>query len=541
MDSYNTVAFAGTFLDPTSAKIGLALCLSAYAIYGSFAVALCFFRPEERNKSTDFFITARNSQSVLWSACSWFASAMGVWTLTGPPSIATGTGVLGLINLSVFTGLPLVMLAFFGSSVRENVPNATSVSSYAKWRYGTIAQIFVLLIVLLYLTMSLLTEYQAIAGIFATFFGCSPYVPLITVGIITMIYTTLGGLYVSIITDLFQTSIVLLLTLGATIYLGVSFKDQPALGPLPDYLGVTAYGWETFATLAIPFICGTFYGEGFWQRVWSAKDNRSLCLGAVIGGSLASIVIFILGFGGILAYWSGRVSFDETRPFDSNYAFFYAFADSTGTISPVVTIVILLFGTVMNESAVDSFQNAITDTLTTVAIGLFGLKVQPIYVRAVVLLANIPLMAGAAYLSTRNVSILNTFGVANLITTMTFPPLAAGLLPQLNNLLTSFSAIGSCVCAFFSTMVYAFLAYGNLVDGMANVWWTPNYDYKAFLVAFISSIVFIPVCIGVEAVGRNLLGLKMPHFNPDKDKKPAPPVDGVVAVDSAVANAIKSA
>ncbi|KAI9348515.1 hypothetical protein BDR26DRAFT_833871 [Obelidium mucronatum] len=535
--NFNSDAFTATFLDPEAARIGLGLCLAAYAAYGAVALALCYLRPEERNKSADFLITARNSQPLLWSSCSWFASAMGAWTLTGPASIAVGGGIVALVNMSVFTGLPLVMLAFLGTSVRENVPKATSVSSYAKWRYGTVAQIFVMIIVLLSLSLSLLTEYQAIGGIFSTFFGCSPYVPLITVGIITLLYTTFGGLYISIITDLYQTIVVWILTLGTVIYLAISFKDQPPLGPLPDYLSVNSYGWETIATISIPFICGTFYGEGFWQRVWSAKDNKSLRLGAIAGGTMATIVVFIFGFGGILAYWSGRADLASTNP---SYSFFYAFADSsTGQISPALTIMILIAGSIMNESAVDTFQNAITDTLSTVAIGLFGFNIKPIHVRALVLVSNIPLIAIASYLISSQVSILNTFGVVNLLTTTTFAPLAAGLVPQLNSLLTAFSAIGACVCSFLATMLYATLEYGSVSKGLTCVWWTPVYDYKAFIVAFVASIVFIPVCIGVEVVGRKLLGLKaVVAFDPAKDK-PKPKVDGASSVDSALANAIR--
>ncbi|KAJ3060084.1 hypothetical protein HDU98_003906 [Podochytrium sp. JEL0797] len=516
MEVFNNNNFTGTFLDPQSAKTGLALCLTAYAVYGAFALAFCFFRPDARNKSTDFFITARNSQSTMWSACSWFASAMGAWTITGPASLVAdpnyGSGLVGLFVYAIFTGAPLVMLAYFGSGVRDNVPQATSVSSYARWRFGIVAQVFVLLVVLLSLTISLLTEYQTIAGIFVTFFGCSPYIPLVMVGTITMMYTSAGGLYVSIITDCFQTVVVWILTIGTCIYLGISFKDQKqGLGPLPAYLGATAAGWETFATLMIPFICGTFYSEAFWQRIWSANGNKSLKHGAIIGGTMASLVIFVLGFGAVLAYWSGRALPES----NSSYAFFYAFAnEDTGDISPVVAIVVLLFATIMNEGAVDSMQNAITDALTTTCIGLFQVEVKPIYVRVLVLVANIPIMAGASYLQSSGVSILNAFGTSNMLTTITFCPLAAGLIPQLNDYLTTYSALGACLCSFFSVMVYGYLSYGTVYLGMTAMWWSPNYDYLGFITAFVSSIVFLPVCIAVEMGVRKACGLDMPKFSP---------------------------
>ncbi|KAJ3357415.1 hypothetical protein HDU83_007346 [Entophlyctis luteolus] len=539
---YDNNNFTATFLDPQSATTGLGLCLTAYLVYGAVALAIALFRPHP-NKSADFFITARNSQSTFWSACSWFASAMGAWTIYGPVALVAdpyyGTGIIGLLVYSIFTGLPLIMLAYAGSSVRENVPQATSVSSFARWRFGLVAQIFVLCVVLLSLVLGLVAEYQAIASIFNTFFGVSPYVPLVTVGIVTMIYTSAGGLYISIVTDCFQAVAVWVLVVGTVIYLGVSFRGQ-SLGPLPEYLGVTDLGWETLATLMIPFICGTFYGEAFWQRVWSAENNKSLRRGAIIGASMAIVVIFILGFGGLLAYWSGRALMDSTNPVNSNFAFFYAFADSeTGNISVAIVIIILIFATIMNESAVDSMQNALTDAMASVAIGVFGINLERNYVRVIVLFANIPIMAGAAYLSTSGVSILNAYGITNMLTTMTFAPLAAGLIPQLNKFLTTFSAVGSCFGAFIATTVYGYLSYGDIYDGMTALWWTSSYDYRGFITAFVSSIVCIPILIGFEITVRKILGKPMPEFVPlpppqEKSKND----DAIQALDSVIASKI---
>ena len=74
----------GTFLDTDSARTGLGLCLAAYVAYGAVAVILALVKPHSRSGDTEFFITARNSQSLWWCAASWFASAMGAWTLYGP-------------------------------------------------------------------------------------------------------------------------------------------------------------------------------------------------------------------------------------------------------------------------------------------------------------------------------------------------------------------------------------------------------------------------------------------------------------------------
>ncbi|ORY45926.1 hypothetical protein BCR33DRAFT_784050 [Rhizoclosmatium globosum] len=487
----------GTFLDTDSARAGLGLCLAAYVAYGAVAVILAL--------------------SLWWCAASWFASAMGAWTLYGPAAFVAdpyyGTGIIGLVVYALFTGLPLVMVAYMGSSVRSNVPNATSVSSYARWRFGKMAEVFVMAVVLFCLVNTLLSEYIAIGGIFQNFFGCSPYVPLIVV--VRHNNNDLhfhGGLYISIITDMVQTALVLVLVLVSSIYLGVTFHNNGPLPPMPEYLGATTAGWKTLATIAIPLTCATFFSDAFWQRVWSAENNRSLRLGAIVGGVAATVVVFILGFGGILAYWSGRALIDSPNT-NSNFAFFYAFADpSSGNISSAIIILILLFATVMDESAVDSLQNAITDVLATFA-GFLGIELGFLPVRALVIIANIPIMAAAAYCATNGVSILNAYGISNMLTTMCFPPLAAGLIPQLNNYLTTFSSLGACFCSFITTLVYGVIQYGNVNDGMTALWWTSAYDWEGYLIAFFSSILFVPILIGVEFAVRAVMGWGYPSFD----------------------------
>jgi hypothetical protein len=71
--------------------------------------------------------------------------------------------------------------------------------------------------------------------------------------------------------------------------------------------------------------------------VWAAKDNKTLKMGAMIGGALATVVVFLLGFGGLLAYWSGRA----TEESNSNFGFFLAFSQSTQFSSTAVVSTLL--------------------------------------------------------------------------------------------------------------------------------------------------------------------------------------------------------
>ncbi|EGF81366.1 hypothetical protein BATDEDRAFT_34916 [Batrachochytrium dendrobatidis JAM81] len=492
-------------LDSVASKTGLALAIVISILFGAAAVLYSFFGTDQSKVDTEFFITARNTQPVHRIAWSFFAGSMGAWVLYGPAAFVSdptyGTGYLGLIAYALFTGLPLVMLAFMGTYLRKNVPHATSIASYGRWRFGTGIELLIMIIVVLNLGIALLAEYSAIGGIFQDFFGVPSWVPILVVGIVTMSYTATGGLYVSIVTDQWQAIMALVLFAITIIYMGVSFHGT-SLPKLPDYLGATTVGWQSFITLGISLISATFFSEAMWQRVWAAESERSLRIGAIIGSSMSTVVVAVFGLGSMLAYWSGRATADD----NSNFGYFLAFRDLNGYTSAAILVVVILIAVIMNESAVDSFQNAITDAVVSV-FGSFGVKFPTMGARLLVILFNVPIM----YIGTLGLSVLGVFLIGNMITTCMFFPLVAGLIPALNRIISSFSVCLACLFSFFSVMVYGKIMTGDISTGLLTYFYTV-YDVNAFLTASVSSIVWLVVFTGIDLAFRKLTGREMPNL-----------------------------
>ncbi|KAH9248114.1 hypothetical protein BASA83_003392 [Batrachochytrium salamandrivorans] len=509
-------------LDAASITAGLTLAIIVTILFGLSAVLYSFFGTDQSKVDTEYFLTARNTQPIHRIAWSFFAASMGAWVLYGPASFvgdpSFGAGYLGLISYSLFTGLPLIMLAFMGTYIRKNVPRATSIASFGRWRFGFLAEIFIMLIVMFNLGVALTAEYTAIGGIFNDFFGVPSWVPILVVGLVTMSYTATGGLYVSIVTDQWQAMVAILLFIITTIYLIVSFHGV-TLPPMPEYLGATTVGAQSFVALGISLFSATFFSEAMWQRVWAAESDRSLRIGAIIGSSMSIMVVSVFSLGSLLAYWSGRA----TELDNSNFGFFLAFRDSNGAISSAMLIIVILFAVIMNESAVDSFQNAITDSVVSI-FGSFGVKFPTIAARLLVILFNVPLM----YVGTLNLSVMGVFLLGNMLTSCTFLPLASGLIPALNRIVSQYSVILACLFAFFSVMVYGQITTGSVSEGLI-LYWTTMYDMNAFLVASISSAVWLAVFSGLEIGVRKVMGQEMP-------KAPIPAVTKI-ATDDVVASA----
>ncbi|KAH6560850.1 hypothetical protein BASA60_000210 [Batrachochytrium salamandrivorans] len=446
-------------------KVGLSVSIIVVILFGLAAVLYSFFGTDQSKVDTEYFLTARNTQPIHRIAWSFFAASMGAWVLYGPASFvgdpSFGTGYLGLISYSLFTGLPLIMIAFMGTYIRKNVPRATSIASFGRWRFGFLAEIFIMLIVMFNLGVALTAEYTAIGGIFNDFFGVPSWVPILVVGLVTMSYTATGGL-------------------------------------IPRCY----YCWCTIIRCAwISLFSATFFSEAMWQRVWAAESDRSLRIGAIIGSFMSIIVVAVFSLGSLLAYWSGRA----TELDNSNFGFFLAFRDSNGAISSGMLIIVILFAVIMNESAIDSFQNAITDSVVSI-FGSFGVKFPTIAARLLVILFNVPLM----YVGTLNLSVIGVFLLGNMLTACTFLPLASGLIPALNRIVSQYSVILACLFAFFSVMVYGQITTGSVSEGLI-LYWTTMYDMNAFLVSSISSVVWLAVFSSIETVVRRIYNWPIPH------------------------------
>lgn len=152
------------------------------------------------------------------------------------------------------------------------------------------------------------------------------------------------------------------------------------------------------------------FSDAVWQRVWSAKDDRALMVGSFVATAMVSIVTFLFGFGGFIASWAGLVK-------SPNTAFFELIAigkDAHGnSIYPLgMVAILLLVVSVMNESAVDSFQIAIGDTLVAL-FESFGLNLSVSHARLILVLINVPY----AFIGCFGFKIIGLYLIINLMTT----------------------------------------------------------------------------------------------------------------------------
>ena len=449
---------------------------------------------------TEFFLTARNSQP--WQRVAWglFGSSLGAGVVFSISAFALyGGGIIGLAVYAISTGLPLVLVAHMGSTIKQRLSRPMSIASFARWRFGRAMQIYISLNVLFNLGVAMCVEYTAIGSLFSSFLGTPSWVPIVVVGTVTLVYTIAGGLYVSILTDQVQAIFTWMLLAVTGIYLCAFYRPGP-MPAIPEGLGVTDMGWQSILTLGVAVTGGIVFSDAVWQRVWAAKDDRALKTGAYVASTMCILVAASFGLGGYFAAVYGLVDLGD--PAQVNAAFFSIFKPN-GPMSEVpismLTVVCLLAAT-MNQSAIDSFQNAILDTILSVFLS-FGFNISVNFARIVLIVINAPLM----YVGVQGFNIVNLFLMTNTLTTSSLIPFILGLFSHLDWLLSGMSVLFGSLAGIFSVMVLGFLNYGSWSAGIYAYFYT-TYAWQPFLLALITSTVATFIFAFAEFGIRSVMG-----------------------------------
>jgi len=399
--------------------------------------------------------------------------ALGAWVLFLPAAYTAFGGWISIITYAIATGLPLFLIAEWGVLILKSHPHTLSLNDYVGKRYGPTVQNLIVMIELVNVLTTLLAEYTAIGDLFEFYVGSIRAPIIFFVGMVTSVYTAMGGLQVSLVTDQGQAILALVLIFCTTIYLAMTFHhDLPT--PLPPNLAANYGGFSSIFSLPISLISASVYAESFWQRVWAAKSPSVLRKAGWWSCILTTIVIAFFALVGFLGQWAGLPPLDA----HNNLAFFVPFTGAPASLC----VLLVVLGATMNESAVDSMQNALVATIAS-----NYLISKPLWwTRVLVFLINVPIMIIA--LEPRN--LLDIFLVMNIITTLSIAPILAGLW---STKLSGITVIASVVLSMCCTLTFGMVQQGGFVQGLKWIGSSEmnEYDYRIFLVAFLSSIVFV--------------------------------------------------
>ena len=330
--------------------------LSVTILIGLFFIGLGYLNSKKISNNKNYIVGDRDEDTFSLTA-SLTASALGAWILFGPASAATWGGIGAVIGYSLGTAAPMLFLYNFGPKIRKEFPKGLTLTEFIKKRFGIRILKISLILILFYLTIFLIAEVTAIAYLL----NFISQVPLwLTAGvtlIICLLYILRGGFKLSIITDKYQFSfIVVIILMSLLMILGnldltsyeIIKKNSPNLidkNYLPNYTAGLTFFIAVAAT--------NLFHQGNWQRVFSAKNNSTLKTSLIYSAIIIFFIVFWMGYSGLISYsLNSKVAPD--------LAFFDLILHEKNSF---IVIAILVLAMSLTLSTIDTLINAISSLI----------------------------------------------------------------------------------------------------------------------------------------------------------------------------------
>ncbi|MGK5698088.1 sodium:solute symporter [Streptomyces sp. URMC 128] len=255
-------------------------------VYLAGMLAMGWWGMRRARSKSEFLVAGRRLGPAMYSG------TMAAIVLGGASTIG-GVGLGYQYGLSgawmVFTiGLGLLALSVFFSARIARLKVYT-VSEMLDLRYGGgRAGVISGLVMWAYTLMLAVTSTIAYATIFDVLLDINRTLAIVLGGSIVVAYSTLGGMWSITLTDMVQFVVktigVLLLLLPIAVVKAGGFGEMRAQLPT-EYFDPLGIGGETIFTYVLIYTFGMLIGQDIWQRVFTARSDRTAKWGGTIAGT----------------------------------------------------------------------------------------------------------------------------------------------------------------------------------------------------------------------------------------------------------------
>ncbi len=301
------------------------------------------------------YLTANRDIGLFSLTTSLVASALGAWVLFGPAAAATWGGIGAVIGYSLGTAFPMIFLIYLGKKIRNEFPKGSSLIEFMRKKFGKSLFKLILLMTIFYMFIFLCAEVTAVAVLINYISGAELWVTALTVLLATLSYTLYGGLRASIFTDNIQMIVIGILLLISISYIsslnGNEFSFYFIKQKNPQLLSASYIpSYTAGLTFFIAVAATNLFHQGNWQRVYAAKDYKTLKQSLVISFFIIVPIVFFMGFTGMVSF-----SIDPSNRPDLGF-FTLLLKEQT----EILSFVIITLGLALTISTVDTLINAIS-------------------------------------------------------------------------------------------------------------------------------------------------------------------------------------
>ena len=271
------------------------------ALYLALTITIGLVAARRVKNSTDYLIAGR-SLPLYMNVATVFATWFGAETVLSVSATFAKDGLHGIPGDPFGASVCLVLAALLFARLFYRM-NLLTIGDFYKQRYGKPVEVLTSLsITLSYLgwTSAQLTALGLV--IFSLSGGALELDQAIILGAgVVVIYTIFGGMWSVAFTDLFQTVFILIgLTLVALLVGDLAggvekvVRQAAAEGKLAMFpADMDAAAWWTMAGAFFAFAFGSIPQQDVFQRMTSAKDEKTAVRGTIIGGLIYFCFAFV--------------------------------------------------------------------------------------------------------------------------------------------------------------------------------------------------------------------------------------------------------
>ena len=227
-----------------------------------------------------------------------------------------------------------------------------------------------------YMFIFLCAEVTAVAVLINYISGTELWITAAIVLISTLVYTLYGGLKASIFTDNIQMIVIGILLLISIIYINSVIGSQFSFDFIKEknpHLLSSSYipSYTAGLTFFIAVAATNLFHQGNWQRVYAAKNFKTLKKSLIISFLIIIPIVFYMGFTGMVAF-----SIDPTIRPDLGF-FSLLLKEQTFLLS----LIIIVLGLALTISTVDTLINAISSLIVVDGKATFNFKKKTDYLK----------------------------------------------------------------------------------------------------------------------------------------------------------------
>ena len=399
-------------------QVALIVMLSISVVF----VVMGVLYVRRRALNVEDYIVSRNSAGSVVATATLVASVMGAWILFSPAETGTWAGMVALIGYGLGQAAPLLAFIFLGPKMRRLMPDGHSLTEYVWYRYGRYLYVFTLGVIIFYMFVFLSAELTGIALAVKLLADTPLGITALIVGVLTVAYTAYGGIRASIFTDSVQFFFILPLLLVVFIVALVALNGiGPAFSGVaqrePQLLSFThGPGIEFGVTLIIAILAANMFHQGFWQRVYTCRDEGALRRGFAMAGLLVIPLIFLAGLFGLMAVGLGVAG-------EPSVALFSVVLKIMPTWAVVIVMVLAL---ILVMSSMDTLLNGIASAITS-DLARFKPSMKGHFLLRSSRGITIALILPAIFIASQGYSVLYLFLIADLVCAAAVFPVFLGM------------------------------------------------------------------------------------------------------------------